>query len=647
MNKEESHLPRRLNILFSIAFIFFTILLLRSAGVQLVKGEEYLMQSESNSTTTLSIPAPRGWMFDRNGELLVTNRPAYVVTFTEMTTQDIKHEDIANRLVEVLDMSAKEILTAMDYEHPRKLPRYLPRQLRTDVDESVVAYISEHKEDLPGVNVVVEPIREYRYNDLAVHAIGYISRIPEAQAEYYRELGYRLDEKVGIDGLERQYEEFLRGKEGKRMVEVNRFSQPVRELGLEPPVRGDDLTLTIDMKLQEATQRIIQEQLEELRTRAKDPIPDANEAVAVVMNPLTGEVLSMASHPSYDPNTFTRKMSQEDVDYLFTAAGNRPLINRAVDAAWEPGSVVKMATIMMGLQEGVITPSTQIYDTGSIYIGTWTRPFRSWPWYRGGHGWNDPRQALQESNNVYMYQIALWISGYPNTKNMNWSRVRNAPADLQSKLKSDWQRNRDLPAAIDTFKRYFAMFGLGVETGIDLPKDSRGWPLNVNEIGELAYTAMGQNMTLTAMQLLQYTSTIANGGERLAPQLVKKISDSDGNTIVDKQKEVLNVVDVRPEYIKVAQEGMRMVTEKGGTAYNTFLNFPYTVAAKTGTAETGIQGKTNATFVGYAPYENPEVAVVVIIPDGGGGSDTSGVVARRILEEYFKLKGNNDVVVTD
>jgi len=638
MNKEESHVPRRLNILFFIVFIVFTILLFRVAGIQLVKGEDYLIKSESNSTTTLSLPAPRGWMTDRNGELLVTNRPAFVVTFTEVTNQKVDYANIADNLTDILDMPKADILTAMDYVAPRRLPRYLPRQLKTDVDEKVVAYITEHKDELPGINVVVEPIREYLYDDLAVHSIGYISPIPEHLRDTYQESGYRLDEKVGIDGIEKQYEQYLRGVSGRRVVEVNRFSQPIREIRMENPIRGADLTLTIDKRLQEATQRIIVEQLEILRTRAVDPIPTANEAVAVAINPMTGEVLASASYPSYDPNTFTRRLTQADVDYLFTASGNRPLLNRAVDAAWEPGSVVKMATIAMGLQEGVIAPNTQVYDNGSLYIGTWTRPFRSWAWYRGGHGWNDPKQALQVSNNVYMYYIALWISKYPNAQNMKWANIRNAPQGLSAQLKADWQRNRDLPEAIETFQRYYAMFGLGIETGIDLPKDSKGWPMNVNEIGELAYTAIGQNMTLTAMQLAQYTGTIANGGERLAPYLVKEIKDNDGNMILQRDKEVLNAVDIKPEYIKIVQEGMYMVTQPGGTAYNTFRDFPYPVAAKTGTAETGVQGQTNATFVGYAPYNSPEIAVAVIVPNGGGGSDTSGAIARRIMETYFQLK---------
>ncbi|OEF98349.1 penicillin-binding protein 2 [Desulfuribacillus alkaliarsenatis] len=639
MKNEESHVPRRLNLLFFIVFIFFTILLLRLAGVQLVKGEEYLMQSESNSTTTLSMPAPRGWMMDRNGELLVSNRPAFVVTFTEVPNVLVDYEGIAARLETVLDLPQEDILRAMDYKAPRRLPRYLPRQLKTDVDQTVVAYITEHKDELPGVNVVVEPIREYRYGNLAVHAIGYISPIPEHQRDFYRDMGYRLDEKVGIDGLEKQYEEFLRGTAGQRVVEVNRFSQPIRELSMEAPVRGADLTLTIDKRLQEASQKIIEEQLEILRTRERDPIPDVKEAVAVAMNPITGEILAMASYPSYDPNVFTKRpLSQETVDYLFTSEGNLPLLNRAVDAAYEPGSTVKMATTLMGLQEGVINANTQIFDNGSLYIGNWSRPFRSWAWHRGGHGWNDPKQAIQVSNNVYMYQIALWISGYPNSQHMNWSRVRNAPPTLRESLKSDWQRNRDLHPAIDTFKEYFAMFGLGVKTGIDLPKDSSGWPMNVNEIGELAFTAIGQNMTLTAMQLAQYTSTIANGGERLAPYLVKEVTDNRGRTLLERDKDVLNVVDIDPQHIRVMQEGMLMVTMPGGTAYNTFLGFPESVAAKTGTAQTGVEGRTNATFVGYAPYENPEIAVSVIVPNGGGGSDTSGMIARRILEEYFHLQ---------
>lgn len=638
MHRNESPIANRLNILFFLVFIIFTILLLRLAGVQLVKGEEYLKLSQINSTTTLSLTAPRGWITDRNGELLVSNRPAFVVTFTEVAVPGVDYDAVAEMLADLLVLDKKDVLFAMDFTAPRRLPRFLPRQIKTDVDEKIVAYIAEHQELLPGVDVIVEPIREYRYNNLAVHALGYISPIPEVQRDYYRDLGYRIDERVGIDGIEKHYEQYLRGIAGERVVEVNRFSQPIRELSIKQPERGNDLTLTIDLGLQATVESILFEQLEILRTRAFRPIPDVNEAVAVAMNPINGEIYAMASYPSYDPNVFSKRpLTQETVDYLFSGDGELPLLNRAVDAAYMPGSVVKMATIMMGLQENLINQNTRIYDSGSILIGTWPRPFRSWAAASGGHGWNDPKQAIQVSNNVYMYHLAQWVSGYPNAQNMNWSRVQNAPVDLRSRLKSDWQRNRDLQTGIDIFADYYAMFGLGVKTEIDLPKDSRGF-VNITEIGELAYAAIGQNMTLTAMQLAQYTSTIANGGERVAPYLVKKATDSRGNLVFEKDKEILNTIDIAAEHIKFAQEGMRMVMQPGGTAYNSFLGFSQTVAGKTGTAQTGVAGETNATFVGYAPYDNPEIAVAVIVPKGGGGSDVSASIARRIMEAYFELE---------
>lgn len=641
----DTPLFRRLNILFFVVFLLFAILIFKLANVQLVKGDEYVQKLIKNNTTTLSLTAPRGWIYDSNGEILVTNRPTFVVTFTESVNQDVDHERVARDLAEIIGMKEVDILYAMDYQAPRRSSRYLPRQIKMDVDDKVVAYISEHKEELPGINVSVEPVRVYLYDDLAAHAIGYISPIPENQREKYQEQGYRIDEKIGIDGLEKEYESYLRGIAGYKTVEVNRYSQPIKDIKTVDPVRGADMTLTIDKTFQERVQDIVEKQVLDIQTREYKPITDVKEAVVVAMNPQTGAILASVSYPSYDPNTFTRPLTQADVDYLFTDSGNLPLLNRAVDAAYEVGSVVKMATVTMGLQEGVILPNTQIYDTGSIMIGSWTTPFRSWLW--SGHGWNNPQQAITVSNNVYMYHIAMWIAKYPNAKNMNWSMVRNAPQSLLSRLNPDWKREQDLQPAIDTFKKYFAMYGIGVPTGVDLPKDSPGWPMNVTEIGELAYVAIGQNQTLTAMQLAQYVSAIANDGERLAPFFVERIVDNSGKTILHHEKNVLNKVDVDLEYLRIVQNGMHQITRPGGSVHHIFADLPVTVAGKTGTAETGTEGHTNATFVAYAPFENPEIALAVIIPKGGGGSDASAQLTKDILAAYFQTKDDTAVEEED
>ncbi|MCF6092709.1 penicillin-binding protein [Microaerobacter geothermalis] len=642
-----SHIPRRLNIIYIIVFFLFTILVLRLAFIQLVQGEEYLRTSEENSTKVIPIPAPRGWILDKNGEVLVNNKPVYTVTFREDERMNINRNEVAQQLALYLeDKDVEEMIAENDREgiirelkrygmteedisldmtieelgnllETKKILyamvsgyRYMPHSIKADLSWREVSLISEHRDELPGVNVVVEPMRQYKRGAFATHLLGYTKPIDVYSKDYYEARGYRVDEKVGVSGLEKSYETQLRGKEGKMEAKINSQAKIIETKVIEAPQRGNDLVLTIDANFQEKVEEILADTVQEVKTRERNPLPEVEEAIAVAMDPKTGAILAMANFPDYDLNI----QNSPDFGKLYNQYVKGKESNKAIRGGFPAASTVKPLSVMLGLQENLIDENTEIFDPGWYQVGDMKKK----NWKLSGHGRVNPRKALQVSNNTYMYFIAMELANWPASR-----------SEYRQKF-----------SVIDY---YFSQFGLGVKTGIDLEEELTGWRSTTKNLGNLADALIGQYNAYTPMQLTQYVSTIANGGYRMRPYLVDEIRRATtlpgekGEVLFKREPEVLNRVDIDSKYIKLAQEGMRMVTQPGGTAYYTFLGFPVSVAAKTGTAQTGVPGMNNSVIIAYAPFEDPEIALAVVVPNGGGGSDASGLIARRILEAYFGI----------
>ncbi|WJP99528.1 penicillin-binding protein 2 [Geobacillus stearothermophilus] len=678
--KKRAQVPIRLNILFFFVFLLFSALILRLGVVQIVYGEDYRREVERTQDEIVRTPVPRGKIYDRFGQVIVDNTPQKAITYTRSkTTQPEEILDVARKLAQYIDIpDAEEKVTERDMKdywiltHPEEAKKKVSEQERKkladqgltqkEIDKKVYewtldritkqdlaqiskseleviaikhemesgyaltpqtvkskgvtdreyAVVSEHLSELPGVNTTVDWDRKYVYDNTFRSVLGSVTEedegVPRERLDYFLARDYSRNDRVGKSYLEMQYEEVLHGKKAKVKNVVDKSGRVVSVEELYPGERGKDLVLTIDAELQQKVEEIIQQEI--LATKRKGRSPLLDRAFVVMMNPKTGEVLAMAG-----------KLLQ-DGKFVDFAIGN-------ITSAYTMGSTVKGATVLTGFQTGVLHPNTYIKDEPLYIKGT--DPKKSWKTM----GTINELTALKQSSNVYMFKTAIAIGG----------GVYRPHAPL-----------RINPEAFTTIRHYFSQFGLGVKTGIDLPNELGGFQGRGTIGGVLLDLAIGQYDMYTPMQLAQYVSTIANGGYRMKPQLVKEIREPsvDGKepSRVIKRFEpvVLNRVDMKTEYIERVQEGFRRVMqEPGGTAYAYFANAPYKPAGKTGTAEAFYDGPIksrrndstyNLTLVGYAPYNDPEVSFAVVVPWATQG-ESDGInnrIGRRILDAYFELK---------
>lgn len=491
---------------------------------------------------------------------------------------------------------------------------YIPRRIKVNISSEEMFRIEERRTELPGINVIVEPIRQITSDTdggpFATHILGYINAIrPESINEYMAQ-GYSPTDRVGENGLERYYERQLRGKDGVMEVHVNKDSETVEKKMRRAPEPGNDLILALDKRFQSKVEDILKNSLLDMK---KNPATAkyVTDVHALVMNPQTGEILAMASAPDYDLNLYyDRKKFNENYQSLILPNES----NKFINGFYAPGSTAKMLSVMLALQENLTTPEEIVMDHGGWKVGNMYKR----NWRLSGHGAVNARRALQVSNNTYMYAMSMRLAdrGY-----------------------SKYGDYREMFKVIDFYNQ---QFGLGVKTGVDLPFESSGYFSNAEELGRMADAFIGQYDSFTPMQIGQYISTIANGGYRIRPHFVKEIRKGTidpkqpGQVLTEIAPDVLNRPLIDPKWVKVVQEGMHMVTLQGGTAHSTFRGLPFNVAAKTGTAQTG-GDQDNALIAGYAPYENPQLVFVVIVPKGGHGADSSGPIARKILDAYNEL----------
>ena len=586
MNENEDF-SGRLQFLSIVIVLIIAVLIGRAGYLQVYDGELYARLAEGNRIRIIPAEAARGTFYDRNGELLVTNRPGFAVSLLPLT-EPVSPEVIA-RVSKLIHVPIAEIQQKIDTH-----VGFDPIRIKTDVLPDIVTLIEEQKDDYPGVVIEVLPIRDYIYGEYAAHVFGYVSEINEEELERGKHEGYRSGCIIGQFGLERIYDKEVRGVNGGDQVEVDVSGRPVQLLGRQSPVPGNDLVLTIDKHLQEAAEQAIDAQL---------AIAHANAAAAVVMNPQTGEVLAMVSRPAFNPNLFAGGISTQNWNVLNNNPYH-PMDNKAITGEYPPGSTFKIVTGTAALAEHKVTPQEKIFDAGHH----WIIPKRN----AGGEalGWINFQDAMAHSDNVYFYEMG----------------------------------NR---LGVDALERYARMFGLGTRTGIDLPYEAEGLVANRKykaenyEDGEwyLSETfdaAIGQGFNLvTPLQAAMVMGEIAANGKRYQPHLVQRIVDVNGNTVREFQPKLLSELDVSPSVIRNVQEGLHSVT-KIGTAAGVFAGFPIDIAGKTGTAENS-QGRDHGWFVAYGPYVNPNIVVAVIVEQGGFGSLSAVPIGRRIMEAAFRL----------
>ena len=570
-----------------ISVLVIAVLIGRAAYLQIYQGEYYAGLADGNRIRIVPSMAPRGTFYDRNGELLVTNRPGFSVSLLPLTAPI--SDDVIARLSDLLKVPTDEIKTKIAGHSG-----FNPIRIKTDVTPDIVSIIEEQKSQYPGVVIEVTPIRDYILKQEGAHTFGYVSEINDTELEKMKDEGYKSGDIIGKFGIEKIYDKELRGENGGQQVEVDVSGKPVQILGRKEPVPGDDLELTIDIKLQQAAEKAVDEQLTQI---------GAHAAAAVVMNPQTGEILAMVSRPAFDPNLFAHGISSKDWNQLNNNPYH-PMDNKTITGEYPPGSTFKIVTGTAALTEGVVTPDEQIFDSGHH----WIIPKGN----ADGEalGWLNFRSALAHSDNVYFYEMG----------------------------------NR---LGIDRLEKYARMFGLGAKTGIDLPYEA--WGLVANRrykeknfddgewyLSETFDAAIGQGFNLvTPLQAAMVMGEIAADGKRYKPHVVNRIIAPDGSVVKDFQPELLSQLDVPEEDIKLVQDGLHDVT-KYGTAASSFRGFTVDIAGKTGTAENS-QGRDHGWFVAYGPFDNPNVVVAVIVENGGYGSQSAVPIGRKILEAAFGL----------
>lgn len=489
-------------------------------------------------------------------------------------------------------------------------------QIAQNISRNTLLEIKERNSDFPGVEITEEPKRVYPLGNTASHIIGRIGRIEEEELKGNEDT-YDQNDIIGKSGIEYVFEEFLKGKNGVKQIDMDVEGTITNEYIAKEAVAGNDVILTIDSKLQATAEQALKNNIERIANGAFGKASPADAGVAVVLNVKTGEVLAMASNPDYDPSAFVNGIDENTWNYYING-DTKPLENKAISAMYSPGSTYKMVTALAGLETGAITTTDKIRDTGIYrkYNSSWKC------WKISGHGYLDVSNAIERSCNYFFYELG--------------DRV-----------------------GIDTLAKYSYYLGLGHKTGIELKGEIPG-VLASNEIakqenrvwnpGETISAAIGQSYnTFTPIQMAKYVAMVANRGKKLDVTIVKSIIRPDGSEIPRNEYEskVSEKLGLTPDNteemsfnetnIQAILEGMRGVTsESGGTAYSTFRDFDIEVGGKTGSAQTGVEGKTNAWFVGFAPFDNPEIAIVVFVRNGGSGGYTAEV-ARDIIAQYFGM----------
>ena len=584
---ENDEFGGRLKVLGWLSVLVIAVLIGRAGYLQIYEGDYYARLAEGNRIRIIPTMAPRGTFFDRNGELLVQNRPGFAVSLMPVMTKI--DPVVITRLSELLKVPVEEIDKKIEAH-----TGFDPIRIKADVTPDIVTIIEEQKNNYPGVIIEVQPIRDYMNKEEAAHTYGYVSEINDMELEKKKDEGYKSGDIIGKFGLEKIYDKELRGENGGQQVEVDVTGKPVQIIGNKPPTPGDDLYLTIDKNLQTAAEKAVDEQLKQIH---------ANAAAVVAMNPQTGEILAMVSRPAFDPNLFAHGISSKDWNKLNNNPYH-PMDNKAITGEYPPGSTFKIITGTAALTEGVVSPSELIMDSGHH----WIIP-------KGNAegealGLINFQQAMAHSDNVYFYEMG----------------------------------NR---LGIDRLEKYARMFGLGKITGIDLPYESDGLVANRRYkeknfedgdwyLSETFDAAIGQGFNLvTPLQAAMVMGEIAADGKRYKPHLVNRIVGPDGKTVREFKPELLGTLDVPAADIQLVQTGLHEVT-KYGTAASIFRGFPIEIAGKTGTAENP-HGRDHGWFVAYGPFANPDIVVAVIVEQGGFGSQSAVPIGRKILEAWFGL----------
>jgi penicillin-binding protein 2 len=600
-------LALRVAILGGIALVLFAIIFFRLWYLQVLSGDKYLAQANDNRVREVKVEAPRGQIVDRNGTVLVDNRTALAVQMIpqQLPKDPARQARETRRLADVLGTRPGRLRQKI--RHDSKVLPFSPVTLKTDVSLQTVLYLQENQTRFPGVEVERVFLRKYPHDTIGAHLFGTLGEVTEKQLKDSRYNGVALGDRVGQSGIEYQYDRYLRGRNGATRIQVDAMGRPKGEISIRDPLPGKQLRLSIDLDVQKAAQA----------TLAGYGKPGG----FVAMDPRDGSVLALGSNPSFDPNVFAKGVSASVYKRLQDPNNGAPLADRAIQGLYPTGSTFKLISSTAALQSGLLSPSTVLFDGGSLNVGGIS--FRN----AGGASYGAlalPR-ALQVSSDVFFYRVGLMAD----------------------------QRGGDI------IQKWARRLGIGHPTGIDLPGEVAGLvptPAWRNRLfrkhltdrpwtpGDNINFAVGQgDLQADPLQMAVAYSTIANGGRVVTPHIGMRVEDSGGRVLQEIDPGPKRRLDISPTTRNAIISGLRAAAnDPGGTSQPVFNGFPITVAGKTGTAERGAQGD-QSWYVVMAPYNDPRIVVAVTIERGGFGAEAAAPAARKILAAYFGIKGKKAV----
>ena len=593
---EDRNRITRLHTLLVVCLVLFAVLLGRMVYLQLWRGDYYAKQSDGNRLRQSRILAPRGIIYDSEGKELVNNLPGYAVVLQKQSSY--KPETL-QRLSNLLQMPVEEINAKIKASENF----YEPILLKNNLDQQMVTKIEEQRRYMPEVMLSVQPIRNYPYHELAVHALGYVGEVSSYEIEQGLFKNISQGSLVGKGGLEKTYDKYLRGEDGAFMEEVDVAGNVVKHYDSVQPIPGKNLKLTIDYELQKELEAFTDKHLAFLRSSGI--APGARAAAVVAIDPRNGAVRAMVSRPGYDPNWFVHGISSKNWNSINNDP-NYPMNNKVITGEYPPGSTFKIVTGSAAFELKKVGLNEPIFDGGF-------HPMVPTMGNAGGEvlGWLTFIKALAMSDNVYFYELGYRVG-------------------------------------IDNIEKYAHIFGFGERTGIDLEGESKGLVASKKvkrkiwdedwRLGDTFNAAIGQGFNLTTpIQLSVMLSIVANGGTKYQPYLVDSIINSDGSLFEKPKRAEGKHIDVSQQTIDYIRMGMSATTQEGGTA-SYFAGLPKPIAGKTGTAENS-HGRDHGLFVAYGPVDDPELVVVCIVEQGGFGSIAAGPIVYKAFEEFFQEKG--------
>lgn len=617
---ESNQIESKIKIIAGIILSVFLILFVRLWILQIMEGATIMARSRENQTRVIRINAPRGIFYDRNGEILVTTRISRNVS---VVPDDLKNKpEVIALLSRILKMPETEIREKLKPDPKTSINNpYQYVTIKKDIDPTTVIKLLEAQLDLPGVEVDEIPLRYYKYGEFASHLFGYIREVNDQELQELKGEGYRLGDLIGKSGLERTYEQYLRGVDGGKIFEVDIHGRRIGKLETRDPEPGDNLHLTINYKVQQAAEEALEEQLLYLQKNTK--YRRAKSGVALAIDPRNGDILALVSKPGYDPNLFVGSLTQEVFDKIYKSP-LFPLMNRAIRGEFAPGSTFKPITVLSALMEKKATINDHFYCNG--YDPIWKSKFKCW---------------TVSSKTVTVHGRQNIIDGLKNSCNI-------VMAELSRRV------------GPDMLAKYSRLLGLGRVTGLNLypgekaglvpdpdwkrknTRDKKWYPLETLHFG------IGQGyLTVTPLQLAQVYAAIADNGKVFRPRVVTKITDSFGKVVKSYRPTVTSNLRIPPEDLAIVKKGLEEVVSEG-TAAAFFRGFPLDripVAGKTGTAQRPPYDNT-AVFAAYAPADKPEIVIVTLVEQGGSGSSGAAPIARKMLEAYFNLDSKLKTAVT-